>query len=96
MSTPKESMKSFCRSCVSGDIRHVEECHGDEVACPLWPVRMKEGKISVKNLRAYCLYCMGGSRELVFTCPTEECDFYPYRLGKNPNCANTAPPIRKT
>lgn len=83
MSTPKEAMKQFCRECVSGDVRHVTECQGDTVACPLFKYRLKEGKISVKVLRKACLDCMGESRDLVFTCPTETCPLYEYRLGKN-------------
>ena len=72
MSTPKDSIKQFCRNCVSGDYRHVAECQGDSVTCPLFPVRMKEGKIPVCVIRSACLSCMGDNRDLVFCCTTED------------------------
>lgn len=95
MSTPKSAMQQFCRECVSGDIRHVKDCQGNTIACPLFPVRMREGKLSVRIIRSACLYCMGENRDLVFICPTEDCSLYPYRLGKNPNCINNIPPVRQ-
>lgn len=83
VTTPKEAIKQFCRDCIDGDSRHVEDCHGDEAGCPLWPVRLKEGKIPVRIIRSACLHCVGGSKELVFTCAIEDCPLYPYRMGKN-------------
>lgn len=83
MSTPKEAIREFCRNCVSGDIRKVSACGGDKIECPLYPVRLKEGKISVRHIRAYCLFCMLGSRELVFSCGDYTCPLSPYRLGIN-------------
>lgn len=36
------------------------------------------------TIRAYCLQCMGGQRDFVADCETEDCPCYPFRFGKNP------------
>ena len=91
--TPKEAIKQFCRNCVSGDYRHVAECQGDTVSCPLFRHRMKEGKIPVRVIRLACLNCMGDNRELVFCCTTEDCPLHEYRMGKNEAHKNRPRPV---
>lgn len=65
-------------------------------------------KVSVRKsilwraIRRHCLACCGGSSPEVTDCPTEECDLYPYRLGRpevacenettrSPRCAGFVP-----
>lgn len=38
----------------------------------------------VKSIRSYCLGCSCKSAKEVKLCPIDECELYPYRLGKNP------------
>jgi len=37
----------------------------------------------LKQIRAYCLYCMNGNHYEVKICASIKCGFYHYRLGKN-------------
>jgi len=41
----------------------------------------------LKSIRKYCIECSGGSPKEVKLCPIEDCPFYPFRFGKNPNRA---------
>lgn len=38
----------------------------------------------VKAIRAYCLNCCLENANEVAKCPTERCELYPFRFGKNP------------
>ena len=38
----------------------------------------------VKVLRQYCLECMGGRKDFVRECKSDDCMIHRYRLGKNP------------
>lgn len=96
MLTPKRAIQEHCRECVSGDLRHVRDCQGDTVQCPLFPVRLRNGRIPVRFIRIYCLYCMGGNRNLPSECSTYSCTLHPYRLGKSPSHQNRPGPTSKT
>jgi hypothetical protein len=39
----------------------------------------------LKAIRAYCLHCMGMSRDAVAECWTVTCPVHPFRFGRNPN-----------
>ena len=85
--TPRRAIHKHCIDCV-GSAPAVRDCQGDELVdspCLLFPYRMGEGRPSVKLIRRFCLYCMGGSWKLVKVCPSRTCPFLHYRLGKNPN-----------
>jgi len=90
--TPKEAVKAMCVNCLglnqfSAEL--VKDCEGNMAlngVCPLYPFRLGK-RVSVKNFRTYCLYCVGGSKEWVSECPTKTCAIYPYRFGKNPALA---------
>lgn len=87
--TPKQTIKTYCVHCLGlprFDTKVVSDCEGDQAAngaCPFFPYRMGK-RPPVKIFRAYCLYCQGGSREAVASCPVESCPVHPYRFGKNP------------
>jgi hypothetical protein len=94
--TPGEAIRSFCIDCVGGveHYREVRECGGDHClnggcdskgGCLFFPYRMGHGRPSVKLIRKTCLWCMGGSQDLVRECWTEGCALHPFRLGRNPN-----------
>ena len=88
MRTPKSAIQEHCRECVGGYMTQVKDCQGDTVQCPLFPVRLRNGKVAVKFVRPYCLYCMNGYRELAVECSTYDCTLHPYRMGKNPSHRN--------
>lgn len=87
---PKEAVRGYCMQCLG--LRHfkteaIRDCLGDQAficPCPLFPYRLGK-RVSVKQLREYCLYCMGRDRNAVSKCPTLACSLYPYRFGKNPS-----------
>ena len=37
-----------------------------------------------KSIRAYCVWCSGGSRPEVRLCPAEDCALWPWRFGQRP------------
>ena len=85
--TPRQAIRVHCLDCVGG-VSDARDCQGDELfdgPCILFPYRMGTGRPSVKLIRRLCLYCMGGSWELVEDCPSKNCQFLRYRMGKNPN-----------
>jgi hypothetical protein len=85
--TPRRAVREHCVDCV-GRASVVRDCQGDKLfdgPCILFPYRMGTGRPSVKLIRKFCLYCMGGSWKLVKECPNKACPFLRYRLGKNPN-----------
>ncbi|HQO64696.1 MAG TPA: hypothetical protein PK528_13890 [Syntrophorhabdus sp.] len=84
--TPKEAQKRYCRECLGGRIE--SDCQGNTIQCPFYACRKKEGHVPVKAHRKNCLYCMGGSHDLVNDCETEDCACHPYRHGKAPNQAH--------
>lgn len=94
---PSEAVKAFCRQCVGIDVGKryrstVEDCKGDtspQGPCEFYPYRVGEERISVKVFRKFCLSCMGGNRNLVSECETEDCPCHLFRMGKNPNRAGT-------
>ena len=44
---------------------------------------MTKGKI-LKQIREFCLDCMGGSSQEVLNCTTPKCSLYDFRQGKDP------------
>lgn len=38
----------------------------------------------LRAIRAKCLDCSGGSWTEVRNCPSQECELWPFRMGKNP------------
>jgi hypothetical protein len=85
--TPKQAIRDHCIDCVGG-ASEVKDCQGDKLydgPCLLFPYRMGRGRPSVKLIRQFCMYCMGGSWKAVKECPSNACPFLHYRLGKNPN-----------
>jgi hypothetical protein len=90
--TPGKAVKMFCIECV-GDAKDARHCGGDQFlgGCWLFPYRLGRGKPSVKIIRKVCLWCMGGSKDLVANCkgdsdrPGVTCALWPYRFGTNPS-----------
>jgi len=86
---PGEAKRKLCVQCIGKGQFNTEEvrnCQGDQAktgACPIYPYRIRE-RMSVKVFRKFCLQCMGGSRDAVSECQTDDCPAYEYRFGKNP------------
>jgi hypothetical protein len=85
--TPVKAIHKVCVDCV-GSPFEFKDCQGDKLydgPCLLYPYRMGKGRPSVKLIRKYCLYCMGGSPKLVKNCRSiSTCPLYLYRMGRNP------------
>jgi hypothetical protein len=85
--TPSQAIHKVCVDCVGSPFA-VRDCQGDsqyDGPCLLFPHRLGMGRPSVKLIRKYCLYCMGGNVKLVRECHSGACPFLCYRMGKNPN-----------
>jgi hypothetical protein len=93
--TPGEAVRKFCIECVGGPshIQDVRECGGDKClnggcdksgVCWFYAYRMGKGRPSVKLIRKICLWCLGGSEQIVRECWSPDCVLHPYRLGRNP------------
>jgi len=88
--TPKKTVHAYCHHCVcSKRDEDVRNCTGHIVfatgePCPLYLFRSGNRRPSVRVLRQYCLECMGGRKDFVRECKSEDCQIHPYRLGKNP------------
>jgi len=85
--TPGQAIREHCIDCV-GSVSAVNNCRGDELfdgLCILFPYRLGVGRPSVKLIRKFCLYCMGGSWKLVEDCQSKSCPMLRYHMGKNPN-----------
>ena len=74
--TPGKAIRKVCVGCV-GSAHEVRDCGGDKCsngqsdengACYFYQHRMGAGRPSVKNIRKFCLECMGGRRQLVSEC----------------------------
>ena len=88
--TPRQAIREHCIDCIGGACA-VRDCDGHKSAdgpCIFFPYRMGAGRPSIRLIRKFCLYCMGGSRKLVRECSSTACAFLPYRMGKNPALAN--------
>ena len=85
--TPRQAIREHCMDSV-GTASAIRDCQGNELydrPCIFFSYRMGKGRPSVKLIRKFCLYCMGGSWKLVKNCPSKVCPFLRYRMGKNPN-----------
>ena len=88
--SPSQTIRAHCHYCVqSRSDSKVENCTGHIVfatgaPCPFYEYRMGKKRSSVKNLRRFCLDCMGGNIAAVKECSTYDCLIYPFRMGKNP------------
>lgn len=45
---------------------------------------MSEKITPLQAIKKHCLDCRFGSRKEVVSCEDEDCNLYPFRLGKNP------------
>ena len=85
--TPGQAIRKKCIDCV-GSPSEIKNCQGDKLfegECLLHRYRQGKGRCSVKRLRKYCLYCMGGHSKLVKECSNSKCPLFIFRMGKNPN-----------
>jgi hypothetical protein len=85
--TPGRAIHQICMDCVGSSFA-IKDCQGDKLyagPCKLFSYRMGKGRPSVKLIRKYCLWCMGGSPKLVKDCHSGlTCPLFAYRLGRNP------------
>ena len=88
--SPSQTIRAHCHYCVqSRSDLEVENCTGHIVfatgkPCPFYEYRMGNKRPSVKVMRQFCLDCMGGSKEAIRECSTDDCLIHPFRFGKNP------------
>jgi hypothetical protein len=88
--SPTRTIRSYCHYCVqSRSDSDVENCTGHIVfatgkPCPFYEYRTGGKRASVKLMRKFCIECMGGSKEAVKECSTNDCLIHPFRFGKNP------------
>jgi hypothetical protein len=86
--TAGRAIRKFCIDCVCG-AHEVRDCGGDTLhdgPCMFLKYRMGRGRPSVKLIRKFCVYCMGGHNTMVKDCPSRGCFLYPYRMGRSPGC----------
>jgi hypothetical protein len=87
---PRQTVNKYCTDCLGMTQRNTKEisaCEGNRAAngaCPLYPVRVS-GRVTLRIMRAYCIYCMGGNKVMVKECTTTACGLWHYRLGRNPS-----------
>ena len=78
----KQAIVARCRDChATGDWGFPKSCK--EKTCPLYPARPSSEIKGYKGLktmvRAYCLWCCGGSQQEVRSCPVKDCPLYIWR-----------------
>jgi hypothetical protein len=86
-------VRRICVDCV-GFASLVKGCMGDKLfdsPCPFYPYRLSRGRPSVKLIRRYCVWCMGGHEKDVRECSSATCPAKPYRMGRNPAMAGRKP-----
>jgi len=49
----------------------------------------------IKQIRGFCLSCMGDSFSKVMNCTAPECQLYEFRLGKDPHPSRKGANLRK-
>ena len=88
--TPGKAIRNFCIDCV-GSVAEVQNCMGEaciDGPCLFLPYRLARGRPSVKLIRRFCVYCMGGHPTMVKDCRSRGCFLKPFRMGKNPNVSS--------
>lgn len=83
--TPLRRVRLRCLDCAQGQAA-VRRCeHAD---CPLHHLRMGRGSKGtggvLRPVRAYCLWCCGGSAHEVRECPSTDCPLWPLRRDRAP------------
>jgi hypothetical protein len=84
--SPLQAIRATCKDCI-GSAADIRDCEGDKLyddPCLFYPFRLGKGRPSVRLIRKYCQYCMGGSLHAVKNCVSKHCPLLPYRMGKNP------------
>jgi len=90
--SPSRTIRAHCHYCVqSRKDFEVENCTGHIVfatgkPCPFYEYRTGNKRPPIKVMRKFCLECMGGGKEAVKECSTDDCLIHPFRFGKNPAC----------
>lgn len=88
--SPARTIRAQCHDCVQCRIdSDVENCTGHIVfatgkSCSFYEYRLGKKRVPVRILRQFCLDCMGGSKEAVKECSTNDCLIHSFRFGKNP------------
>lgn len=96
--TTYQAVKKRCLDCMGGERWRIKNCPIKD--CLLWPHRFGTGpavarkkgrdvgdssaRLTMKDLRRECLWCMGGGPEAnqdVRECGDPDCGLYPFRMG---------------
>ena len=80
--TPLKAIRRNCIDCV-GKASDVRDCRGNTMnpPCPFYQYRLAKGRPKLRIIRQHCLWCMGGSTNLVRDCHSQTCQFHVYRSG---------------
>lgn len=84
--TPGKVIRLMCIDCVGG-VGQPKDCQGDTLVdgpCLFYPHRTGRGRPKLRVIRKNCLFCMGGSSNLVRDCKSATCKAHSYRFGKRP------------
>lgn len=88
--SPSRTIRAYCHYCVqSRSDSEINNCTGHIVfaigkPCSFYEYRLGKKRVPVKVMRKFCLDCMGGSKEAVKECSTNDCLIHSFRFGKNP------------
>jgi hypothetical protein len=96
--TTYQAVKKKCLDCIAGERPRIKNCPIKD--CIFWPHRFGMGptaaakkghdvgdntrRLTMKDLRAECVDCMGGGTEAyrdVRECKDTDCGLYPFRMG---------------
>ena len=96
--TTYQGARKKCTDCVGGERRRIKDCPISD--CLLWPHRYgitpaaakRKGydvgksspRLTMKDLRSECIWCMGGGTEAykdVKDCKDNFCGLFPFRMG---------------
>jgi len=91
--TPLHAVRFRCLDCCGYLQAEVKNCPIKD--CPLYPYRMRTGRIKLRVIRQNCLECMGGSPDNVKSCTDKNCSLFPFRFGKNPNISEKTRELRR-
>lgn len=98
--TPLQAIRQKCIDCSGFELNQVRECPFDgknDKLCPLYSLRMGKGsRATLKQIRAYCLWCCIGQRDEVRQCPSVKCSLWGFRFGRRPQKCFVLPEIATT
>ena len=92
--TPRRAIHAFCLECQGGNALWVSGCPTE--LCEVWHHRRGKRdpaapRTPVNAIRERCLDCVMDSPAAVRKCEIATCPLHPFRMRRNPNCAEGRP-----